>query len=76
MAPILIPFSGIPTGIFLAEVIGDWLTTFVITRSTLLLEIFGWPDLLLFLKALRLEIFIGVVYSSLANLPLPRYFTF
>ena len=36
--------------IFLAELMRDWLITLLITRSSLLLEILGRPDLLLSLK--------------------------
>ena len=42
--------SAIPARIFLVELMEDWLTTFLITRSSRMLEIHGWPDLLLSLN--------------------------
>ena len=63
--------------IFLAELMGDWLTTFLISRSFLLLEILGQPDFFAVLKSIFvLKFFDDVVYSDLGNLHLPSYFTF
>ena len=56
---------------------GDWLTTFLISRSFLLLEIRGQPNFFAVLKSIFvLKFFDDVVCSNLDNLHLPSYFTF